>query len=227
MPTCKLLPLFLLLVFAFATNGQSISVQGGLAIPTSNFANQSLKENNGFANLGNSISLQVSYPIRPKVGLTALASHSRFGLNTAAYTTELNKQIVVPGSSFQVRALSKYQCTNMVVGPYVQLGSERISVNLKMVFGFMYFNMAQLETQTNYAQTTNTKTSPVKSSISGTIGWGIACKANITNSVYLQVSADQFFANPQIQGDYVSNKTNTTTIQVQAFITALGVGYQF
>lgn len=219
---------FCLLVAAHTnTLSQSISLHAGLAIPTSTFSNISLRENNGFASNGSAFRVEVNYPIKANIGFTAMASHCRFGFDVSAYAEELNKQIVVPGSFFNVQALSDYQTTSMLVGPSLQLGKKRITAHVNLLVGFMYFQMAQLETQTQYVQTSNTVVSPNRSAITGTLGWGIACKAALTNQWYLQLSADQFFANPALDGNYLSNSSNQTNLGVQAFVTAIGLGYQF
>ncbi|MCU0443056.1 MAG: hypothetical protein MUE96_11710 [Bacteroidia bacterium] len=206
---------------------QSVSLNAGFAIPTSTFSNESLRENNGFAYSGSAIRMEVNYPIKSNIGFTAMATHCRFGFDVSAYAAELNRQIVVPGSYFNVKALNDYQTTSMLVGPSLQLGKKRITAHVSLLVGFMHFQMAQLETQTNYVQTSNTVVSPNRTAITGTLGWGIACKAALTNHWYLQLSADQFFANPQLDGNYLSNNTTPTNLGVQAFITAIGLGYQF
>jgi hypothetical protein len=219
------LTLFMLLLFGINTlHAQYIDVRVGYAFAAGSFANNT-KDESGFATDGYSTGIGVNYLIHKNIGISTNIQYSNFGLDVSALSEHANK-IGPVGSMVTVTSEHKYIATSAIVGPYITLGKRNLTVDLRLLIGFLSLSTPQLLYYTTYNGSTYTQLKESSHDVAAAISYGVTAKYAFPKNIYCSLHIDNIKANTTFaKNGYQSSNTETITKPYQANLITVGVGY--
>lgn len=216
----------LLLVSPLAA--QHIDVQYGAALPNGSFGNNDLtKTETAFAQTGSTIGLQADYPIFNNIGIVAKVNRSTFGFNTSSYEQQVNQN---PASNTTVTVESNggYTATSAMAGGLMTIGSKQITLDLRLLTGFVTLTDNGLTYKTLYAGQEYTKRVFSQQDAAIAFNWGATLRYSFFKEFYASLNLDNIYASTTFPAnDYQSSSNQTITKPFQAYLLTFGVGYTF
>ncbi|MES2560777.1 MAG: hypothetical protein V4590_13615 [Bacteroidota bacterium] len=214
------------LFLLFPASAQRIDVQFGSALPSGSFGNNTLsKSDNSFAQNGYTAGIQADYPVYKNMGISAKLNYSSFGFNQSDYQNQLN-QTPASATTISVESNGGYNSTSALVGGYMTLGKKRITVDLRLMTGFLTLTDKGLTYTTAYAGQEYKETVFSETDMTVAFGWGLTARYNFGDHTYLCLHMDNVNANTSFRkNNYQSSSTETLSKPYQAYLVSVGLGY--
>ncbi|MES2778751.1 MAG: hypothetical protein V4651_02540 [Bacteroidota bacterium] len=215
--------LFLIL---FSANAQRVDLQLGAALPSGDFGNNDLSKNeNAFATNGYTLGLQADYPVYKNMGIVAKLNYSTFGFNESSYQTQFNKQLP-PGTSAIVESNDGYSCTSALAGGFMTLGKKKLTLDIRLMTGFLTLTNSGLSYTTSYAGQEYKQRNFSETDAAIAFGWGLTTRYVFTNRLYLSLNLDNVYANTNFRkNEYQSSSEETVSKPYQTYLMSIGLGY--
>ena len=221
-----LLSIFLLnLTLAYA---QRIDLQVGMALPNGEFGNSDIVKNeNSFATSGYTVALQADYNIWKMFGLIGKLNYSTFGFNSGTYENQLN-QNPASGTSVSIENNGGFSSTSAMVGGEMTLGKKRLTVDLRLMTGFLTLTDNGLTYTTTYSGQTYTQRIFSQKDAAIAFGWGLSARYLFSNNIYVSMNLDNVYANTSFnKNTYQSSSNESISKPYQSYLLAVGLGYSF
>lgn len=215
-----------LLSFVFSATAQRIDVQFGTALPSGGFGNTDVnKSDNAFATNGYTAGIQADYPVYKNMGITAKLNYSTFGFNEGDYETQLNQNPAL-ATSVTVESSGGYSSTSAMVGGYMTLGKKRLTVDLRLMTGFLTLTDYGLTYTTIYSGQEYKQRAFSQKDAAMCFGWGLTARYSFGDHTYLCLNMDNVFANTTFRkNDYQTSANETISRPYQAYLLGVGLGY--
>jgi hypothetical protein len=219
--------LLLCFLSTLVANAQYIDIQMGASLPAGSFSNSNLgKDEDGFAQNGFATGLSANYLIYQNLGICAKFSYNTFGFNSNELSTQTNKQ-AAQGTTTNVTADGKYQSSSALAGVYLSLGKQKLTLDLRLVGGFINLKSPQLLYTSTYQNTTYTSAIESFKDISPAIGFGFSLKYALPKDFYATLNLDNVNAKIQFpKNGYRSSNKDEVTKPYQAYAFTVGIGYK-
>lgn len=217
-----------LLLLLSPVAAQHIDVQYGAALPNGSFGNNDVaKAENAFAQTGSTIGLQVDYPIFKKIGMVAKLNRSTFGFNTSSYQQQVNQN---PASNTTVTVESNggYTATTAMAGGLMTIGSKQVTLDFRLLTGFISLTDNGLTYKTLYAGQEYTKRVFSQQDAAVAFSWGATLRYMFFRDLYSSLNLDNVYASTTFPAtEYQSSTNQTVTKPFQTYLITFGIGYKF
>jgi hypothetical protein len=217
---------FLLLIFP--AMAQRIDVQFGSALPGGSFGNNDVnKSDNAFATGGYTAGVQADYPAYKNIGITAKLNYSSFGFNQSDYQAQLN-QNPASATSISVESNGGYSATSAMVGGYMTLGKKKLTVDFRLLTGFLTLTDQGLTYTTSYSGQEYRQRTFSQKDAALAFGWGLTARYTFSCNFYVSANLDNTYASTTFRkNDYQSSNNETLAKPYQAYLMSMALGYAF
>jgi hypothetical protein len=214
-------------LFAFTVRAQYIDIQTGISIASGSFSNSTLSKNeDGFAKNGWATSISANYLVYQNMGIVTKFSYNTFGFNIDEFSTQVNNQSP-QGSSETVTNNGEYKSTSALAGVYLTLGKKKLTIDLRLVAGFISLQHPELVYTTTYSGNTYSRSVESFRDLSPAIGYGFNVKYALPKDFYATCNLDNVNANMQFpKNGYQSSNKDEVTKPYQAYSVTIGIGYK-
>jgi hypothetical protein len=220
--------LFIILMLATTlVQAQYFDIQSGVSVPSGSFSNNTLSKNeDGFAKVGYTNSLSANYLFYKNIGVCAKFNYSTFGFNISDFSAQTN-DLSTQGTTQAVTNNGKYKSASALTGIYLTLGKKQLTLDIRIMVGFLSLTRPELIYTTTYGGNSYTKTTESTQDQSAAIGYGFTAKYALPKNIYLSVNIDNINASLEFpKNNYQSSNVETTTQPFQAYLMTLGLGYR-
>ena len=194
--------------FVMATSAQKktgdfiLSLNGGLAIPTGNFAKGDYSDpTSGFASTGPTFNLAGTYYLNNHWGIGALIGYSQFGYNGSQSLADGYKEDSGTDST-TLYVKGNNHSFSILIGPYYRIAAgKNIFIDLRLLGGYVNTTLAGF--QVFYEDYTDNAMSQKESS-GGAFGFqaGLGVRYQISDKFSVQANGDYFSSTPNIAINY-------------------------
>jgi hypothetical protein len=217
----------LAILFVKMASAQYATLHFGIVYPTGDFANTNINTpEHGFASLGNSFGVSINYLVAKKWGITANYFNNSYDIALDEINRQLTLQQALNTTVF-ASYNNGYRATMAMIGPYLTLGNNKLTVDVKMYAGFANLRTPQFLYTTVMNGNTFTEVKNRNRASAPLFGYGITAKYALPKSFVVSLSLDNCRSAFNLPStNYSSSNQTSINIPFQSFTLSAGIGYR-